>query len=111
MSVLHHLGLGVWSFLASPAQGIIDSTQGGTFNVARLLGGFVEGCHNLTSSIILAFTTSTVKTASAMRRGFASLGLDMQDATGGLTSRHQASAAVCTVPVKTASNCKLCFPV
>ena len=93
MSVLHHLGLGVWSFLASPAQGIIDSTQGGTFNLARLLGGFLEGCHNLTSSIILAFTDSTVKTAGAVRRGFASLGLDMQEATGGLASHHQASAA------------------
>lgn len=82
MSVLHHLGLGVWSFLASPAQGIIESTQGGGFNLPRLLSGFVQGCHSLTNNVVLAFTTSTVKIASAVRRGLASLGLDNMQATG-----------------------------
>lgn len=82
MSVLHHLGLGVWSFLASPAQGIIESTQGGGVNLPRLLSGFVQGCHSLTNNVVLAFTTSTVKIASAVRRGLASLGLDNMQATG-----------------------------
>lgn len=81
MSVLHHLGLGVWSFLASPAQGIMESTQGGGLNLPRLLGGFVQGCHSLTNNVLLAFTTSTAKTASAVRRGLVSLGLDRQEAT------------------------------
>ena len=82
MSVLHHLGLGVWSFLASPAQGIMESTQGGGLNLPRLLGGFVQGCHSLTNSVILAFTTSTAKIASAVRRGLTSLGLEKLEPTG-----------------------------
>lgn len=95
MSVLHHLGLGVWSFLASPALGIVESTQGGGLNLPRLLGGFVQGCHSLTNSILLAITTSTAKAASATRRALASLGLDRLEATGILGSVHLPSTLSC----------------
>ena len=86
LSVIHHLGLGVWSFLASPAQGLKESTQGGGLNLPRLLDGFVEGCSSLASNVALAVSTATSKTTETARRGLISLGLDKLEATGQSTS-------------------------
>lgn len=83
--MIHHLGLGVWSFLASPAQGLKESTQGGGLNLPRLLDGFVEGCSSLASNVALAISTATSKTTETARRGLISLGLDKLEATGGCT--------------------------
>ena len=80
--MIHHLGLGVWSFLASPAQGLKESTQGGGLNLPRLLDGFVEGCSSLASNVALAVSTATSKTTETARRGLISLGLDKLEATG-----------------------------
>ena len=84
LSVLHHLGLGVWSFLASPAQGLKESTQGGGLNLPRLIDGFVEGSRSLASNVALAVSTATSKTTETARRGLISLGLDKLEATGGV---------------------------
>ena len=82
LSVIHHLGLGVWSFLASPAQGLKESTQGGGLNLPRLLDGLLEGCSSLASNVALAVSTATSKTTETARRGLISLGLDKLEATG-----------------------------
>ncbi len=80
--VIHHLGLGIWSFLASPAQGLRESTQGGGLNLPRLINGFAEGSRSLTSNVVLAVSTATSKTTATARRGLISMGLDKLEATG-----------------------------
>lgn len=82
VSVVHHLGLGIWSFLASPAQGLKESTQGGGLNLPRLIDGFVEGWRGLASNVVLAGSTATAKTTSAARKGLISLGFHKLEATG-----------------------------
>ena len=82
VSVIHHLHLGVWSFLASPAQGLKESTRGGHLNLPRLLDGFVEGSRSLASNVALAVSSATAKTTNAARKGLVSLGLDRLEATG-----------------------------
>lgn len=77
--MIHHLGLGVWSFLASPAQGLKESTQGGGLNLPRLLDGFVEGSRSLASNVALAASTATSKTTETARRGLVSLGLGLDN--------------------------------
>ncbi|KAA6426828.1 MAG: Vacuolar sorting-associated [Trebouxia sp. A1-2] len=81
LSVIHHLQLGVWSFLASPAQGLKESTQGGGLNLPRLVDGFVEGSRSLASNVVLAVSTATAKTTNAARKGLINLGLDKLEAT------------------------------
>lgn len=88
--MIHHLGLGVWSFLASPAQGLKESTQGGGLNLPRLLDGFVEGSRSLASNVALAVSTATSKTTETARRGLISLGLglDSLEAPGHKTGKN-----------------------
>jgi hypothetical protein len=86
--VIHHLQLGVWSFLASPAQGLKESTQGGGLNLPRLVDGFVEGSRSLASNVVLAFSTATAKTTNAARKGLINLGLDKLEATGQLATQQ-----------------------
>ncbi len=88
LSVIHHLQLGVWSFLASPAQGLKESTQGGGLNLPRLVDGFVEGSRSLASNVVLAVSTATAKTTNAARKGLINLGLDKLEATGQLASQQ-----------------------
>jgi len=86
--VIHHLQLGVWSFLASPAQGLKESTQGGGLNLPRLVDGFVEGSRSLASNVVLAVSTATAKTTNAARKGLINLGLDKLEATGQLVTQQ-----------------------
>lgn len=84
LSVIHHLQLGVWSFLASPAQGLKEGTRGGRLNLPRLADGFVEGARSLASNVVLAVSSATAKTTSAARKALISLGLDQLEVTGQL---------------------------
>lgn len=86
LSVIHHLQLGVWSFLASPAQGLKEGTRGGRLNLPRLADGFVEGARSLASNVVLAVSSATAKTTSAARKALISLGLDQLEVTGQLQS-------------------------
>ena len=90
--MIHHLQLGVWSFLASPAQGLKESTQGGGLNLPRLVDGFVEGSRSLASNVVLAVSTATAKTTNAARKGLINLGLDKLEATGQLASQEHCAA-------------------
>ncbi len=90
--MIHHLQLGVWSFLASPAQGLKESTQGGGLNLPRLVDGFVEGSRSLASNVVLAVSTATAKTTDAARKGLINLGLDKLEVTGQLASQEHCAA-------------------
>ena len=105
--MIHHLGLGVWSFLASPAQGLKESTQGGGLNLPRLLDGFVEGCSSLASNVALAVSTATSKTTETARRGLISLGLgqDSLEAPGHKTGQDPPPSSATVFPVQASSPC------
>ena len=102
--MIQHLQLGVWSFLASPAQGLRESTQHGGLNLPRLIKGFSEGSRSLASNLVLAVSTATAKTTATARRGLASLGMDKLEATGWPAAR---TAPGC--PAALPAACLLCL--
>lgn len=64
--LFHHLGLGVWSFLAYPAVGLVDSARGrGPW---RIIAGVQEGCSSLIGNVVFAISNATAKGSAALRQ-------------------------------------------
>ena len=66
MRLFHHLGLGVWAFLAQPAAGLVDTARGA--GPLRFLRSLVEGCEALLSNTLFALSNATAKASTALRK-------------------------------------------
>ena len=64
--LFHHLGLGVWAFLAQPAAGLVDTARGA--GPLRLLSGLADGCQDLLGNTLFAFSNATAKASTALRK-------------------------------------------
>lgn len=64
--LFHHLGLGVWSFLASPAAGLMDTARGRA--PQRLAAGVALGLRGLVSNTVYGFSNATAKMSGAARK-------------------------------------------
>ena len=64
--LFHHLGLGVWSFLAHPAVGLVDSARGR--GPLRFVVGLQEGFSSLVGNFVFAISNATAKASAAMRQ-------------------------------------------
>lgn len=64
--LIHHLGLGFWSFLANPAAGFVDSATG--HGPLRFAEGIVQGLLGLFTNSIYAVSNATAKLSSAARK-------------------------------------------
>jgi hypothetical protein len=64
--LVHHLGLGVWSFLASPAAGLVQSARGR--GPRHLFAGVWSGTAALLRNVIFALSNATAKASGAARK-------------------------------------------
>ena len=74
--LFHHLGLGVWSFLASPAAGLVESAR--KRGIQQFLTGFVTGTKGLFENVVFALSNAAAKGAGAARKAIVVLGLESQ---------------------------------
>lgn len=72
--LVHHLGLGVWSVLASPAAGLVESAR--SRGPAQLLLGLAEGPRAAAAHFAFALSNAAGKTTAAARKAMSALGLD-----------------------------------
>ncbi|KFM26705.1 Methionine gamma-lyase [Auxenochlorella protothecoides] len=72
--LVHHLGLGVWSVLASPAAGLVESARSRA--PAQLLLGLAEGPRAAAAHFAFALSNAAGKTTAAARKAMSALGLD-----------------------------------
>lgn len=80
MRLIHHLGLGVWSFLASPAAGLVESAR--SRGPQPFAAGVVSGTQSLLSNLVFAFSNATAKMSGAARKGLLVLGVNRMDPSG-----------------------------
>ncbi len=64
--LFHHLGAGVWSFLASPAAGLVEGARGRA--PQRLAAGIAAGLRGLLSNTVYGFSNATAKMSGAARK-------------------------------------------
>lgn len=64
--LIHHLGLGVWSFLASPASGLVEGARRGA--PERIAAGMLDGTRGLITNTVYAFSNATAKMSGAARK-------------------------------------------
>ena len=64
--LFHHLGAGVWSFLASPAAGLVEGARGRA--PERFAAGVAAGLRGLLSNIVYGFASATAKMSRAARQ-------------------------------------------
>jgi len=64
--MIHHLGLGVWAFLASPAAGLVASARGR--GPLRFATGLVDGVRGLLAHVVFAVSNASAKWSGAMRK-------------------------------------------
>ena len=64
--LLHHLNLGVWSFLSEPAAGLMSTARGGP--LAALPQGVAAGTTSLAANTLFAFSNAAVKLLTSWRR-------------------------------------------
>lgn len=66
MRLFHHLGAGVWSFLASPAAGLVEGARGRA--PERFAASIYVGLRGLLSNIVYGFSNATAKMSGAARK-------------------------------------------
>ena len=66
--MIHHLGLGVWAFLASPAAGLVASARGR--GPLRLAMGLVDGFRGLLAHVVFAISNAAAKWSGAARKAW-----------------------------------------
>ena len=64
--MIHHLGLGVWAFLASPAAGLVASARGR--GPLRFAMGLVDGFRGLLAHVVFAISNAAAKWSGAARK-------------------------------------------
>lgn len=64
--LLHHLNLGVWSFLSEPAAGLLTTARGGS--LAALPQGVAAGTAALAANTVFAFSNAAAKLLTSWRR-------------------------------------------
>lgn len=64
--LFHHLGLGVWAFLAQPAAGFVDSARGA--GPLRFFSSLAAGFQDLVNNTIFALSNATAKATAALRK-------------------------------------------
>jgi Vacuolar-sorting-associated 13 protein C-terminal len=87
VALLHHLGLGFWSFLADPAAGLVQSARGG--GLAQFTAGLSSGTRALLSNIVFAFSNATAKMSGAIRKGLLVMGLEHPQRSGELLIKER----------------------
>lgn len=73
--LLHHLGLGVWSFVSEPTAGLLEGARGHGFAAFR--EGVRSGTSALINNTIFAISNATTKMSGAARNRLLTLGLDL----------------------------------
>lgn len=66
-ALLHHLGLGVWAFVSSPAAALMGDLN--KWALKTFLSGLVHGTQVLLQNLIFAISNATAKASSAARKG------------------------------------------
>ena len=66
MRLFHHLGLGVWAFLASPAAGLMQGARGR--GPQHLAAGFAAGLRGLLGNTVFGLSNATAKMSGAARK-------------------------------------------
>lgn len=64
--LIHHLGLGVWAFLASPASGLVEGARRGA--PERIAAGMLAGTRGLIANTVYAFSNATAKMSGTARK-------------------------------------------
>ncbi|KAK2078489.1 hypothetical protein QBZ16_003329 [Prototheca wickerhamii] len=72
--LVHHLGLGVWAFLATPAVGLVESAKGG--RPTHLVRGLLEGPRQAATHFAYALSNAATKATAAAQRALGALGVD-----------------------------------
>lgn len=66
MRLFHHLGLGVWSFLASPAAGLMEGARGG--RPQHFAAGVARGARALVGNTVYGLSNAAAKMSGAARK-------------------------------------------
>jgi len=77
VSLLQHLGAGVWTFVSAPAEGLLASAR--ALGPRQFLLGVIRGTQGLLLNVIFAISNATTKAAGAARKAIVVWGLDRQD--------------------------------
>eukprot|EP00887_Chlorella_sp_A99_P007395 scaffold2.g7395.t1 len=86
--LFHHLGLGVWSFLANPAAGLVESAR--QRGPAQFFWGLASGTQGLFQNVVFAFSNAASKGSAAARKAITVLGLEGYDSSWArATSLHR----------------------
>ncbi|PSC70464.1 Methionine gamma-lyase isoform A [Micractinium conductrix] len=72
--LFHHLGLGVWAFLASPAAGLVESAR--QRGPRQFLWGVASGTRGLFQNVVFALSNAATKGSTAARKAITAMGLD-----------------------------------
>lgn len=74
MSVLHHVGMGVWEFVSGPAIGLIESAR--NFGPKEFVFGLVSGTKGMMQNFVFAASNATTKASSAAHKAIVLWGFD-----------------------------------
>ena len=74
VSLLQHLGAGVWTFVSAPAQGLVQSAR--ALGPRQFLVGVLRGTRGLLMSVVFAASNAATKAAGAARKAIVVWGLD-----------------------------------
>lgn len=74
VSLLHHLGLGVWAFVSAPAAGLVESAR--QRGPRQFLLGLLYGTRGLLQNVIFAVSNAATKASGAARKAIVVWGLD-----------------------------------
>ncbi|KAG7670791.1 hypothetical protein KSW81_004224 [Nannochloris sp. 'desiccata'] len=77
VSLLQHLGAGVWTFVSAPAEGLLASAR--ALGPRQFLLGVIRGTQGLLLNVVFAISNATTKAAGAARKAIVVWGLDRQD--------------------------------
>ncbi len=77
VSLLQHLGAGVWTFVSAPAEGLLASAR--ALGPRQFLLGVLRGTQGLLLNVVFAISNATTKAAGAARKAIVVWGLDRQD--------------------------------
>lgn len=77
VSLLQHLGAGVWTFVSAPAEGLLASAR--ALGPRQFLLGVIRGTQGLLLNIVFAISNATTKASGAARKAIVVWGLDRQD--------------------------------
>ena len=77
VTLLQYVGAGVWTFVAAPAEGLLESAR--SLGPRQFLLGVLRGTTGLLQNVVFAVSNAATKAAGAARKAIVVWGLDRQD--------------------------------